>query len=168
MNSSLVPLITQPLEGPRRVKSSEPQRSPAGRDGHHPQSPPPLVSLPRKGTSAATPEDGEARLVAIHIDQLIRCGLQASSIAVVTPYKFQVDLLEVRKKDKVLRNYPEVEVNSVDAFQGSEKEAVILSLVRSNEDGEVGFLAEERRMNIAMTRAKKASGGHLRQSHCVM
>ncbi|GFW39151.1 DNA-binding protein SMUBP-2 [Trichonephila clavipes] len=95
--------------------------------------------------------EGEARVVAIHIDRLVRCGLQASSIAVITPYKFQVDLI----RDEVLVHHPEVDVNSVDAFQGSEKEAVILSLVRSNEDGEVGFLAEERRMNVAMTRAKK-------------
>ncbi|GFQ81442.1 DNA-binding protein SMUBP-2, partial [Trichonephila clavata] len=95
--------------------------------------------------------EGEAGLVAIHIEQLVRCGLKASSIAVITPYKYQVDLI----RGKILGKYPDVEINSVDAFQGSEKEAVVLSLVRSNEEGEVGFLAEQRRMNVAITRAKK-------------
>ncbi|CAD6893592.1 unnamed protein product [Tilletia laevis] len=48
-----------------------------------------------------------------------------------------------------------VEVGTVDGMQGREKEAVVLSLVRSNRDGEVGFLAEKRRLNVAMTRAKR-------------
>ena len=44
----------------------------------------------------------------------------------------------------------------MDGFQGREKEVVVLSLVRSNEEGEVGFLAEERRLNVGMTRARRA------------
>ena len=51
--------------------------------------------------------------------------------------------------------FPGLELGSVDGFQGREKEVVVLSLVRSNEAGEVGFLGEERRMNVGMTRARR-------------
>jgi ATP-dependent RNA/DNA helicase IGHMBP2 len=48
-----------------------------------------------------------------------------------------------------------IEIGTVDGFQGREKEAVVISLVRSNADGEIGFLADARRMNVALTRARR-------------
>ena len=47
-----------------------------------------------------------------------------------------------------------IEVNTIDAFQGQERDIIYISLVRSNETGQIGFLSDERRMNVAMTRAK--------------
>ncbi|XP_003468365.3 DNA-binding protein SMUBP-2 [Cavia porcellus] len=94
---------------------------------------------------------GEVRLVSLHIQALVDAGVQASDIAVITPYNLQVDLLRQSLEHK----HPELEIKSVDGFQGREKEAVVLSFVRSNRKGEVGFLAEDRRINVAVTRARR-------------
>ncbi|KAL2092970.1 hypothetical protein ACEWY4_010282 [Coilia grayii] len=94
---------------------------------------------------------GEADIVALHIKALTEAGLKAKDIAVIAPYNLQVDLLRQRLSQK----HPELEIKSVDGFQGREKEAVVLSLVRSNRKGEVGFLAEDRRINVAVTRARR-------------
>ncbi|NXN97066.1 SMBP2 protein, partial [Rhinopomastus cyanomelas] len=94
---------------------------------------------------------GEVQLVGLHIQALVEAGVKAQDIAVVAPYNLQVDLL----REHLCQQHPQLEVRSVDGFQGREKEAVILSLVRSNRKGEVGFLAEERRINVAVTRARR-------------
>ncbi|XP_068723115.1 DNA-binding protein SMUBP-2-like [Montipora capricornis] len=95
--------------------------------------------------------EGEADIVASHVTALISAGLQPTDIAVIAPYNLQVDLLRLRLASK----YPALEIKSVDGFQGREKEAVVISLVRSNNKGEVGFLAEHRRINVAITRARR-------------
>lgn len=85
----------------------------------------------------------EAMVVARHVDNLVDAGLQPESIAVITPYNGQLALLSRMLREK----YPGIELGSVDGFQGREKEAVVVSLVRSNAKHEVGFLAEKRRLN---------------------
>ena len=97
--------------------------------------------------SRYNPEEGT--LVLRELEKLLACGVSPGDIAVICPYSAQVRYL--------LSKIPEsgVEVDSVDGFQGREKEVVILSLVRSNMEGEMGFLTDTRRMNVAMTRAKR-------------
>ncbi|XP_015268314.1 PREDICTED: DNA-binding protein SMUBP-2, partial [Gekko japonicus] len=95
--------------------------------------------------------EGEVRLVSLHVQALVGAGVKARDIAVIAPYNLQVDMLRERLSHK----YPELEIKSVDGFQGREKEAVILSFVRSNRKGEVGFLAEDQRINVAITRARR-------------
>ncbi|OQO06722.1 hypothetical protein B0A48_08509 [Cryoendolithus antarcticus] len=93
----------------------------------------------------------EAALVAAHVARLVDAGVKEEGIGVVTPYNAQLGVLAGLLKER----FPEVELGSVDGFQGREKEAIVLSLVRSNAEGEVGFLGEERRLNVAMTRPKR-------------
>ena len=95
--------------------------------------------------------EGEAALVTLYAQQLVQSGVDPAEIAIITPYNLQVELLRLQLRDK----YPSLEIRSVDGFQGREKEVVVLSLVRSNPNGEVGFLAEARRLNVAITRAKR-------------
>ncbi|KAI1468771.1 DNA helicase [Daldinia caldariorum] len=93
----------------------------------------------------------EAALVKQHVKKLVEAGVRPEDIAVVTPYNAQLGLLAPLKEA-----FPGIELGSVDGFQGREKEAVIVSLVRSNPEGEVGFLSEKRRLNVAMTRPKRS------------
>ncbi|KAK5170420.1 uncharacterized protein LTR77_005008 [Saxophila tyrrhenica] len=85
----------------------------------------------------------EAALVALHVGNLVETGVKPEDIAVVTPYNGQLALLSQLLKERFVG----IELGSVDGFQGREKEAVVVSLVRSNEEGEVGFLGEKRRLN---------------------
>jgi superfamily I DNA and/or RNA helicase len=91
----------------------------------------------------------EAELVAKKVRQLLEAGVAPEGIAVIAPYAAQVRRL------RELLQVPGLEIDSVDGFQGREKEAVVLSLVRSNVEGEIGFLADVRRMNVALTRARR-------------
>ncbi|KAJ0121072.1 dna helicase [Diaporthe amygdali] len=93
----------------------------------------------------------EALLVKQHVRTLVDAGVKTEDIAVVTPYNAQLAQLAPLKEE-----FPGIELGSVDGFQGREKEAIIVSLVRSNSDGEVGFLGEKRRLNVAMTRPKRS------------
>jgi superfamily I DNA and/or RNA helicase len=91
----------------------------------------------------------EAGLAARYVRRLIDAGVRAEDIAVITPYAGQVRRL------RELLAVPGLEIDSVDGFQGREKEAVVISLVRSNPVGDIGFLADVRRTNVALTRARR-------------
>jgi hypothetical protein len=108
------------------------------------------------GYDEQTEPDGESRLnpaeaavVCRQVHALLAAGVTADQVAVIAPYAAQVRL--VREKLRVAG----LEIDSIDGFQGREKEAVVLSLVRSNNEGEIGFLADIRRMNVALTRARR-------------
>jgi len=82
-------------------------------------------------------------------EHLLELGLQPEEIAIISPYDDQVSLM------KALLRVEGLEIKTVDGFQGREKEAVIVSFVRSNERGEIGFLSDLRRLNVSITRAKR-------------
>lgn len=96
-----------------------------------------------EGTSVSNPE--EAAFIARHITGV---DYSSASVAVIAPYKEQVILL------KELLAETNVEVNTVDSFQGQERDVVYISLTRSNATATIGFLSDYRRMNVAMTRAR--------------
>ena len=118
-----------------------------------------VIDTAGRGFEEETPEaseskanEGEAALAAAEVERLLEKGLAPADIAVIAPYDAQVQRL---RQMLVARLDQGLEVDTVDGFQGREKEAVVVTLVRSNEDGEVGFLADIRRMNVALTRARK-------------
>ncbi len=91
----------------------------------------------------------EAAVILFRIEQLMAQGITAAQLAVITPYAAQARYLRAQLAESG------IEVDTIDGFQGREKDAVLISLVRSNEDQEVGFLKETRRLNVALTRARK-------------
>ncbi|KAL2651637.1 hypothetical protein R1flu_019765 [Riccia fluitans] len=106
-----------------------------------------------KDEADSTMNEGEAKVAIAHARRLLESGIKAGDIGIITPYNAQVGVLRLmRSGDKKLT---EIEISSVDGFQGREKEAIIISMVRSNEKKEVGFLSDNRRMNVAVTRARR-------------
>ncbi|MDN3670021.1 AAA domain-containing protein [Echinicola jeungdonensis] len=107
----------------------------------------------------------EGRFSLAVLDQLIkRVGMDGFrenpyNVGIISPYKAQVKQLNemvedgdfpmVKKLDDLLT------IDTVDGFQGQERDLILISLVRSNDKGEIGFLADTRRMNVALTRAKR-------------
>lgn len=91
---------------------------------------------------------GEAQLAVKLWKELEAAGIYPEEAAIITPYAAQARMIRPLGPRAL-------EVGTVDGFQGREKEVVIVSLVRSNEQGEVGFLGDTRRMNVAMTRARR-------------
>ena len=77
-------------------------------------------------------------------------------VGIISPYKGQIRLLrQLLKKDRYWRPFRSlITVNTVDGFQGQERDVIVISLVRSNAEGDIGFLRDLRRMNVAITRAR--------------
>jgi len=105
---------------------------------------------------------GEAQLTmrTLH-DYFERIGKQRIlderiDVGVISPYRAQVQYLRslLKKKEffKPFRHL--ISVNTVDGFQGQERDVIVISLVRSNDEGQIGFLRDLRRMNVAITRAR--------------
>jgi energy-coupling factor transporter ATP-binding protein EcfA2 len=114
-----------------------------------------------EGTSITNPE--EAAFLFKHLRQLVAelsTHYQPEnfpSIAIISPYRQQVQLLqELLPHSAALQLYSHrISVNTIDSFQGQERDIVYISMARSNTEGKIGFLSDIRRMNVAMTRARK-------------
>jgi ATP-dependent RNA/DNA helicase IGHMBP2 len=117
-------------------------------------------------TEAQDPEtlsrynEEEAQLLTKQVERLIlHVGAEnwKYTIGIITPYSAQVErLIRLAEASEELSTLASlITINTVDAFQGQEREVIAISLVRSNEKSEVGFLGDIRRVNVAMTRAKK-------------
>ncbi|AZQ62225.1 IGHMBP2 family helicase [Flammeovirga pectinis] len=113
--------------------------------------------------SLSTYNKEEAELLQKHLTQYINIVNGSNqldnigSIGIITPYKAQVKVLKelVQQMDIPSIVRKKINVNTVDSFQGQERDIIYISLVRSNDDGIIGFLSNARRMNVAMTRARK-------------
>ncbi|GGD60745.1 helicase [Emticicia aquatilis] len=113
------------------------------------------------GTSSTNPD--EAAFLVKHLNIFVEelkkkiSTNQFPSIAIISPYKQQISILkeQVEHTPELQDILPHISVNTIDSFQGQERDIVYISLTRSNAEGAIGFLSDIRRMNVAMTRARK-------------
>lgn len=114
-----------------------------------------------EGTSISNPE--EAHFLLKHLNHLVNelkpfCKTdEFPSIAVISPYKHQVEVLKEQLVSftDLRESGPVISINTIDSFQGQERDIVYISMTRSNAENSIGFLSDIRRMNVAMTRARK-------------
>ncbi len=104
----------------------------------------------RLGTSWTNPK--EAKVIIRFTKFLVKNGVNPMNIGIITPYAKQKELLQ----DRIPKHFflSQVKIASVDEFQGGEKDYILLSTVRSNTERNIGFLRDERRLNVAITRAR--------------
>jgi predicted DNA helicase len=116
-----------------------------------------------ESSSVANPE--EADLLLHHLNLLLKdydaaeMQLKPLKIGIISPYRAQINYLkdEIEHQPQLLDLQTKrlISVGTVDSFQGQERDIIYISMVRSNQAGEIGFLSDIRRMNVAMTRARK-------------
>lgn len=106
--------------------------------------------LEEEGFETSRCNRGEAGIIAILLKRLVDAGVPETSIAVITPYNYQVEMVRAH-----ITHLKDIEVRSVDGFQGREKEAILCSMVRSNPKRELGFICDRRRLNVAVSRARR-------------
>jgi len=95
---------------------------------------------------------GEVAIVAEVVNEWLKRGVTVDQIGVITPYSAQVARLEAALPEGI-------DVASVQSFQGQEREAIVASFVRSNGEGELGFVADDRRLTVTLSRARRAFVG---------
>lgn len=112
------------------------------------------------GISRVNPAEAQLALQTLH-DYLERIGrdrilYERLDIGIISPYKGQVHLLRrIMRQDSYWKPFRQlISINTVDGFQGQERDIILISMVRNNAQGQVGFLADLRRMNVAITRAR--------------
>lgn len=105
---------------------------------------------------------GEADLLYKHLNLLLEQYSYNKqqyhlTIGIISPYKEQIELLKEKLAEHDFKDKPvgNISVKTIDGFQGEERDVIYISLVRSNPNSEIGFLSDIRRMNVALTRAKK-------------
>ncbi|OAF66811.1 hypothetical protein A3Q56_05472 [Intoshia linei] len=86
------------------------------------------------------------------LNNLFKSEISSILIGIITPYKSQITKIVKRVSNKW--NDSNIEIGSVDSFQGREKDYIIFRGVRSNDDNKIGFLSNYRRLNVAITNAK--------------
>lgn len=106
----------------------------------------------RLGDDPSTSNPAQAQRVKDEAIRVASRGVAWSEIAIISPYDAQARLLRQLMAPQRAQG---LEIATIDSFQGREKEAVILDLVRCNDRQEIGFLSDTRRMNVALTRAKR-------------
>lgn len=125
---------------------------------------PPLEAYQVSGEEQTTPgnstyNEAEVAVVVEEIERMLDRGIASSSIGVITPYTGQASKIRGALHRATVDGATDVEVDTVDSYQGSERDAIVISFVRSNPQGFSGFLTfpdeGPRRLNVALTRARK-------------
>lgn len=115
----------------------------------------------KEGTSTSNPEEAAFLFRHLVLTVTEMAGYYQPenfpSIAVISPYKQQIHELrdQLMHVPELMPYMGSISVNTIDSFQGQERDIVYISMTRSNNDAEIGFLSDIRRMNVAMTRARK-------------